>query len=235
MAKAPVTMKHFALIAIVGFALSSMASAAVLVQYPFTTAAPADVAEGMSAGNATWVGVSGGQVGFGGTLGTAYAQSNLIPNALDEGVYLSFNLKANDGFSLNLDSFSFQLGGTTGATTTLTVFAEVRTSLDNYASSLVLTPGSATAGSAVVPAGTSIPSFTTFTASLGNSFDELNDVTFRLYVYNARVGSATSTYLRLDSVSMDGSLSPIPEPGTVILLVTGLLLVTWLRRSGRKA
>jgi len=214
---------------LISLGLSFPASAAVLVEYPFTSSgAPVIHDANLSAGDAAWVGLSG-SYGFGASLGSAYARADTgIGTSFNAARYLTFTLEADEEFRLNLDSFQFLLGGTTNASVTMgEVYAEVRTSVDDFASSLTLTPGSVTVASQTVPVGTSTPDYAQFTANLGGSFDNLEDITFRLYVYVQSTNN--SSFVRLDSFVLDGSVQAVPEPGTALLAIAAALVFLTFR------
>ena len=214
---------------LISLSVSFPASAAILMEYQFSNASPVVHDSNLSAGDSAWVGLSGNAYGFGASLGSAYARANSgIGRSFNEGRYLTFTAEADEGFTVSLDSFQFLLGGTTNSSETIeSVYAEVRTSVDNFASSLTLTPGSVTVASNAVPIDTSTPDYVQFTANLGGAFDNLEGITFRVYVY---VQSTNSTsYARLDSFVLDGSVQAIPEPGTPLLIMSAVWIFFTLR------
>ncbi len=228
-------MKTSLLFSLLSLAFCVWVSAAVVVEYPFppstSSGAPVVHDPHLSASNPAWVGVSP-TYGFGGSFGNAYISStNKIP-AFDAGKYLTFTVEAEEGFTLRLDAFRFELGGTS-PTPPLTVYAEVRTSVDGFASSLLLDGGGTIASHVVVP-GSSTPTYTGFSITLGEEFEALGSVTFQLHIYLTT--TATNTFLRMDSFALEGVTQAIPEPSAGWLLMAaagGALLVTRRRLQHR--
>lgn len=209
-------MKTPLLFSLLSLAFSVGISAAVVVEYPFpsntSSGAPVVYDSNLSASNPAWVGVSP-TYGFGGSFGNAYISStNKIP-AFDAGKYLTFTVEAEEGFTLRLDAFHFELGGTS-PTLPLTVYAELRTSVDNFASSLPLEGGGPIASHVVVPG--SSPIYTPFSIALGDDFEALGPVTFPLHIYLTT--TATNAWLRLDSFTLEGATQAVPEPSAAWLL-----------------
>lgn len=142
--------------------------------------------------------------------------------------HITFFVTVDAGYALNLSSLTFQLGGTTG-TSAYNTNAVMRSSLDSYATSI----GSAFSQS--VAANVSTPSYGNKSADLtGTSFQSLvGPLMFRLYVWDD--SALTSTYTRVDSLVLNGTISAVPEPSGWSALAggAGLLWVALVRRRRR--
>jgi hypothetical protein len=220
-----------AAVCILSFACS--AHAAVITTYDFTGAAgdqastsASSVASGLTAG----VLIRGPGV-------TAATGANSINSTawstggLDFNDYYGFTLTPGAGATLNVDSISFsERRSATGIKT-----ISVRSSLDNFASDLFTT--------------TVLDDTLTRRQSvtLGSAFDALTSaVTFRIYGYNAeaaggswRLGVSTTTGENTGNfpanLVVDGSITAVPEPGTLTLLGLGALSLLPLGRRQRQS
>lgn len=158
-----------------------------------------------------------------GTAGSADTQA-----ALANGDYFSFTLAPTAGSILNLQSFTIDIsvnGGTTNADTAeFALFA----SGDGFSAgdpsmADILAP----AASVTAPDMNALP-YSRYTVDLSSAaFQNLTGtVTFRLYVSN----SASASVARFDDVTINGTVSAVPEPGGPLLLALGLCGVVGRRR-----
>ncbi|HWL52285.1 MAG TPA: PEP-CTERM sorting domain-containing protein [Chthoniobacteraceae bacterium] len=228
-------MKTSFLLCLLSLALCQWVSAAVVVEYPFpvnvSSGAPVVYDARLSASNPSWVGVAP-TYGFGGSAGNAYVGSTNKIAAFDSGKYLTFTVEAEDGFTLRLDAFHFDLGGS-ARDADLSVHVEIRTSVDGFAASLPLA-GGGTVASRLIEEGNSTPVYSAFAVPLGDQFDNLTSITFRLHIYLETI--PTSGWLRMDNFVLEGVTQAIPEPSAGWLLMVaagGTFLIT--RRRFRNA
>ncbi len=179
--------------------------AAELARYDFSGGNPsaAVMEQGVVGLDAQWVGVDGGFSFLG---GNAYVNSAETSAVYDRDKYLTITITAEEGFVLNPDSFSFQLGGSRGSVgQDITVYGVVRSDVDLYASTIQLTPGPVMTAEHTF--NTATPSYATFTADLSDPvYQGRNSLTFRLYGYDEV--TSTGIYLRYDSLSIGGAVAP---------------------------
>ncbi len=209
--------KTVAMAAVGLMALASGAQADTLALYPFTGSSlnSTDTDPNSTAGPFT--------VGPGFTGGTTFVQSGTpspsiaVFTASTDGTdqltavtaqdYFSFTISPNSGFSLNLDTLTFDT-----STSSINANYFVRSSVDAFTSNLA---------SFLHNEGTS---FIPRTANVsGASFDSLTLPTeFRFYIFDG--STSTTANARLDSVTLTGTTSAVtavPEPGTVTLMLLG--------------
>ncbi len=219
------------------FAFGQTASAVVLVNYAFSTAAPDTPAANVSAPNAAWGGYAVAPVsGFSSGTGSAFARTDAVPAALDTTKYLEITLSAQAGYLLDLDDVTFIFGGSSSTGNSVTEWAELRTNAEatDFSTSLSLTK---TAGTGAVIGGTvaeqgfasSSNTYSTFSANLtGPLYQGLASITFRWYLYDST--PSNSFFARLDSVTISGDAVPVPEPGALTLALTAVALPFFQRR-----
>jgi hypothetical protein len=176
--------------------------------------AATNVATDIAASTATWNGFASG-AGLGGNLESAYVQSDQLNYSLHEGEYLSFTLTAKSGFLLDLQSITFDLGGSRiSRSIDYTVNAVLRTDAEPtpFTTDVVLNPGKVTEAASTFNSNT--PTYTTFTADLsGSNYQGLNEITFHLYVFRTS-GPSSNIFLRADSFEVQGSvISKPPQAG----------------------
>jgi hypothetical protein len=207
-------------------ALTPSLPAATLLQYTFAggSAAPTTVGENVEGSNAAWIGLLNS--GFSGSTNTAYVRSDSAPNSFDSGQYFEFTITADPGFVLNLESLEFRMGGQNVVGAEYTVYANVRTSEDFYASDLFINPGSVTTAShTIIDANTT--TYANFTVDL-SGFTDLTSLTLRLYPSDSL--SSNNRFYRYDSVTLNGSVNAVPEPTALTLLAGSVGLLAILRR-----
>jgi hypothetical protein len=208
--------------------LSPSLPAAVLLEYTFAggSAAPTTQAEDVTGSNAAWNNLPGS--GFSNGTNTAFIPANNTPTTFTSDKYLEFTISADPGFVLDLESLEFRLGGqNSSGTLEYTVYANVRSSADSFASDLLINPGDVTTASHTVAPGNTT-SYSTFTVDLS----ELGNVTaLTLRLYPSDDSAISNSYYRYDWVRVNGSVDVVPEPSALPLLVGSFgLLASNLRR-----
>lgn len=208
--------------------LAAHAQAESLLTYQFTNAQPTTVAQDVNGSNAAWSGFSP-NVGFGGSQNSAWAWVDTnMPNTFSDSAYLSFTISAAEGYLLNLDSFTFKLGGSrNSAGADYTVNTKLRTDAEAipYTNDVRLDPGDVVTASHTFNA-VGQPTYTTYTADLSNAiYQGVESITFHLYVYRSG-GTSTAIQLRLDDFDIQGSVIAVPEPSTTGLALAGLALLS---------
>lgn len=134
--------------------------------------------------------------------------------------YFQFTLTPQPGYQFDLTNITFDVasGGSSARP------YEVRYSFDNFATNSFAADGSAAATVSGNMA------FRHITATLSDQIALTNTttstVTFRFF----GATTATNLEIRYDNITVNGTVSPIPEPGTLALLAAGGLLL--LRRRG---
>ena len=133
--------------------------------------------------------------------------------------YYTFTITANTGYQIDFSNFTFngQRGGF-GPTSLV-----LRSSVDNYATNI---------GSVI----TTSSSGTNYTIDLsGTDFQNVTDITFRLYGYNA---GAVGQY-SVNNYQINGTVEPVvavPEPQSLSLVGVGsVLMFGFLRRTRKEA
>ncbi len=220
--------------------------AAVITQYVFdgSVDTPSGTAANVTAGNftphASLTSASPASPGFsasvpaGGGTNSRFVRTHVTANDQAGSVaannYFDFTVTAAPSFFLNLTSLTFSLGANgvnTSPATPNTASFFLRSSVDGFAATI----GSVQSVSAV--------DGTTVWSTAGNvdlsaaSFQGLNGITFRLYVFDSfdfTPGDFTGVN-RLDSVVLNGTVA-IPEP-SVLGVMTLALAGLGLRRRGR--
>lgn len=214
----------YLLVLLAACAMNAGAQAQILVSYTFAggSPAPTSTVANVTAGNAAWAGLSGAS--FSASSGNAFAPANVTAASFDASDYLSFTITAQAGYFLNLETLNFRLGGQTSALP-YTFNASVRSSLDSFATNILINPGATpTVSGSNTVAGTS--EFTSFSADLtGASYNNVSTITFRLYPWDSKNDS--NTWVRFDDLEVNGAVTAIPEPSsTALLACVGLLMVT---------
>lgn len=226
--------------AMIGLALAPSLRADTLVEYSFASSATA----------ATTTGANVTPSSFGKGAGITTSMSGLLSNTtgnpakslvitgdqIDEAAsatstdYLTFTVTAGGAYKLNLSALSFDYAYTftnTGTTTANVATYNVRSSVDNYVTSIATFTTNAQSTGA---------NPTWSPASIGLSaaaYQDLSSITFRIILADDGSTSATS-FFRFDSVLLSGAVTAIPEPSTYALLAGagGLALAGFRRRFG---
>lgn len=202
--------------------------AAVLVNYSFTggSAAPTTQDPDVTGSNAAWVGMANS--GFSSSTGTAFVRADSVPASFSSGQYFEFTITADPGFTLSLDTLDFRMGGQNTAAATYTVNANVRSSVGGFASDLTINPGTVTTASHTI-ANANTTSYSDFSVDLsGAAFDNLTTLTLRIYPSDDSVSN--SKFYRYDTVTLNGTVTAIPEPTAVTLLTVSLVGLLAFRR-----
>lgn len=141
--------------------------------------------------------------------------------AVSNNSYFQFSISAAAGNVINLDELVFDAArggsGTRGFV--------LRSSVDGFTGDIL-----------AADVATQRPTFTNFIVPLtGASFDGLNAVTFRLYIYTGGTGAS----LEFDNISINGAVVPVPEPAAValfgVVLPAGLVMLARRRTAARVA
>lgn len=220
-----------AVVAVGILSISSVSSAAVLVKYDFGTAAEANlspsttgsgvtsaaivIASGLSKQNSgvTFAGSSGPRVM--GLLGTSAVSGNLT-ESLAASQYFTFSLTAVPGQKMDLTNITFFANtGASGREIARTFELQVSTDGTNFTT-----------------VGTSAMSYNDLTAaalyniSLASYSGITAQTTFRMAFYDAENDNDNwggGNWIRLDDITVNGTVSPIPEASTVPLGALGVL------------
>ncbi|MBX3741997.1 MAG: hypothetical protein KF712_13455 [Akkermansiaceae bacterium] len=172
---------------------------------------------GNSGGNG-WIGAPSSEaVGSGTVVGTP--EASIAAND-----YFSFRVSPASGFALSLTQLKFSTAFYSGGTFNLTGWYFVRSSRDNYTTTI---------------GGTSFPE--THVNSLNPTFNEhildlsgvayqdlTSDVTFRIYLYDN--SNSETRWLAVDNVILEGTVTTIPETSGLAFLLPGLALLARKRR-----
>ncbi len=134
--------------------------------------------------------------------------------------YFTFTITANTGYQIDFSDFTFN-GQRVGFGPTSLV---LRSSVDNYANNI---------GSVI----TTSTSGTNYTIDLsGTDFQNVTDITFRLYGYNALMPNGQYS---INNYQINGTVEPVvavPEPQSLSLVGVGsVLMFGFLRRTRKEA
>lgn len=208
-----------------GCGIFSVAGRAQILIYSFTSAstAPTAIAANLSGGPistgggvATTSNSSPVSSGYAGASGGYFVSDNGWTGASPGVNYFQFTVtpSANVAVSLTSLSFGYRESGTSTGPTAFTV----RSSIDAYAADLA------------VGALTNSDNAWRNTGNTSVTLSFTSATTFRIYASGA--ASATPT-LRMDDLTLNGSVAAVPEPATVAVALglTALGAAWWRRRS----
>jgi hypothetical protein len=158
----------------------------------------------------------------------------LSPNdAQTANKYFQFSLTVPGGSDVDLTSLTFDVARGGGATPRGFF---IRSSLDNFASTVAVTGSPAFTANTTNPIGNDIttarPTYTAATADL-SAFQNIQDlagdtVTFRVYTYAPAAGNS----IDFDNITINGDASNVPEPASLATLgLGGLALIRRRRRA----
>jgi hypothetical protein len=219
------------------FAFAATLQAETLVQYAFTenntntsrnaSTTAANVTPEAFA-NGAGVTITSSAIGSP-TVRSYFVTGDLVDEAISATStdWLGFTINANSGYRLNLQNLSFayafSFNGGTAPTGPATF--DVRSSVDNYASSISILTASVGTVNAVTWSNASI-------VLTDAAYQDLSAITFRIFLNDGTNTNAVS-YVRLDTVTLTGVASAVPEPASYALFagMGGLVLVGVRRRS----
>lgn len=160
-----------------------------------------------------------------------YVNGNLVEQTISATStdWLGFTINANSGYTMNLANLSFAYGYSYNSGTAPTEVAtfDVRSSVDNYTSSL-----------AVLTANATLTTVNWSNASIvltDAAFQSLGSISFRI-ILNDGTNANSASFLRIDTVTLTGAAAAVPEPAVygVLAGLSGLALacVRRCRRTG---
>lgn len=159
---------------------------------------------------------------------SGYRLTTSAAGALSSSHIFQFKMGPSAGNAVNFSSFSFNAWANTGFPDTVTdqYHFFVQSSLTG---STILQTFSSNYRTANAPDGTALRSLNL--SSIPELQNVTQEVTFTIGVYTTNQMNVGN--LRLDSIQMDGTVSPIPEPSAAMLSLLGLGAM--LRRRQRSA
>ncbi len=206
---------------------SPLLYSATIVSYDFATSANPTT----QLANTTSTAVTSTSVQWTGSTNNGWSGSSFSffgrgPKDTNLTSYIQFTVSAAPTYTLDLSGFSFNYHMSQIQSANANFSFEVRSSSDNYASAIAGTYS-------VNPVTNATAGATYRTASFdltGGSFDDLEDITFRLYV-TGNVTPNTNDIARWDDIVLTGDITVIPEPASALLCSLGLLGLLRRRRA----
>jgi hypothetical protein len=218
------------LLALVCLSITTISShAQILVNYNFgADLNPSTMAANASGSaiTATWTNNMANAWGRSGTAQNLFVRSDATPASFDSTKYFEFTITPNSGYQFDLTQLSFNYGAQRENdvpfyNTTIVL----RSSVDTFGSDIVSNPDPIFASSNVNSNTT--PNSATLDLT-GASFQNLTTATtFRIYVFDN--SNTNQNITRLDDIEITGSVSVIPEPSTIALLLAGTIMLVALR------
>ncbi len=234
-----------ACLAAVGLLTAAQAGAATIASYNFTSDESDQVgAANLSASNVTWQAnlihnSSGGRSNVNGNLffrsvAVADSKAASLDNGSGLGDYVSFTVTPDAGFQFEFDTFAFNYGYDAG------IREDVATSVSFFVQ--VVIDGVATEVGSVFtdvqnvgdPRDQSAPNTTTPAIDLSGLGVIDSAAEFRIYLFDAS-NKDSATFSRLDDFVLNGQVSAIPEPATLVLSAIGLMLIHRRRGARRRS
>jgi hypothetical protein len=145
--------------------------------------------------------------------------TNNLSGSFNANAYGTFTVTAQAGYILNLNTLSFDVQNA-GAAPTPDGQWVVRSSVDNFTTNLADFTATTSFVNKQVDVSTIV-------------FEGLQDITFRIYLYDANNTNSGTKSLRTDNVILTGDIVAIPEPSTSAALfgLVGAALVFWRMRG----
>lgn len=213
-------------IATVGLMASANLSAQVIVQYTFDTdlSATTEDANLTASGITFGSGIAGADAGYSGSSNSLYARASVthpdnqidLSKAITDNDYFSFTVDVDSGFEMDMVSFSFDLGYTRNGSFEGKQFrAYLLTDIDGFTAGDLL--GFDTVDVDINGASLQYPNATASISLSGTQFQNITTATeFRLYISD---NTGSTDYIhRIDNVTLNGTVSAIPEVETFALL-----------------
>lgn len=218
------------------FSVHSTARAAILAQYPFTdnlSSLDTDTNSTVST-----LGFFGGSVDS--TIGLSAAghvyfrgldMTGTTEGAIANDDYFTFTFTPNAGTQFQLQTLTFNLGGSNNTDNPFTAQLAVYSSADGFASRL----GDLATYAVAAQTGTSFGATTTIDLSGLGTLTSATPVAFRFYasLSGASAAGNNNAILRLDNIEMNGVL--VPEPSVALMgALAGILGLSVHHRRPRK-
>lgn len=243
------TLRILALVIAAGFAVITL-PAVTLVTYDFEDTGnllspSSGISEGLATGSLILNNVSSSGSRSYGTNRAFYITPNAaitdnysVSSTLTNGTYISLQLTVAEGYVLSLDSLGLQAasGSATGTHRAFYVFSDLTgfsTGESTYSHVLLYDRRNVTGFSGALPV---YPALGDYSANLNgiSAFQSIvgaaggTKVEFRIYIQSDGTGRSVD----FGSISLNGTLTPIPEPASNALLIAlGVLAIClWVRR-----
>lgn len=204
--------------------------AATIVAYDFATNASPTTGSVIANTTSTPVTSAGwfnnDQNGSSGHSGSSFSYFGRGPSTTAGTSYIGFTITADPNYTLTLAalSFNYHMSQIQSAGGPHAFTFELRSSLSNFA-----TPISGTYSTNPVTAGSATPAGESASFDLsGGNYDDLQNITFRLYVTGSVTGN--NDIARWDNILVEGAVNAIPEPSAALFSGFGLLALLRRRR-----
>jgi hypothetical protein len=153
-------------------------------------------------------------------LGLADGAGNDLNGAIAAQQYSTFTVTADPGYSLTLSSLTFDVGRAFRGAKDYAV----RSSADSFASNIVYADEAISQTVARQDVSLS-----------GSQYDGLSAVEFRIYFDDRNNNSASASETFLDNVTLNGTVTAVPEPTIFTMLAGGLSLWLVALRASRSS
>ena len=158
-----------------------------------------------------------------------------MDGAWASGQYIEFTITADAGFTIDLDSLTFDNSRAIRGTNDFAI----RTSIDSFAANLVYQNQGTTETATTQTV--NFNSLTDFTGLAGTNvgsntftdtqFDGLSAITIRIAYDDRESNNGGASATRLDNWTLNGTVVPVPEPSSTALLGLGGLALILRRRK----